>query len=296
MATNVTNEAEVNVITTDEMARVREIDFVNRFSSFSLTKLLQMLGVTRQIPMQEGTTMYVYKTVGTLASGVVPEGEIIPLSQYERTKTAVGEIGLKKWRKATTAEAIMKSGADEAIRQTDDGLLVDVQKGIRTDFFTFINGLSNPTEVEGDTLQAILAQAWGELQVLFENDAVEAVYFLNPLTVADYLGTANITVQTAFGLNYVEDFLGLGTVILTSQVAKDDIVATAKENLIMYFLTMNGDVATSFNLTTDETGYIGIHQSQTDNRAQIETLVMSGIQFLVEYEAGVVKGTIESGE
>ena len=55
--------------------------------------------------MMEGTTLYVYKTTGTLQSGAVPEGEIIPLSQYERTKEAVGEITLKKWRKAATAEA-----------------------------------------------------------------------------------------------------------------------------------------------------------------------------------------------
>ena len=68
--------------------------------------------------------------------------------------------------------------------------------------------------------------------------------------------------------------------------------STAKENLVLYYLTMSGDVAQAFNLTVDETGYIGMHTSQTDNRAQIETLVMSGIQFLVEYADGVVKGTI----
>ena len=34
------------------------------------------------------------------------------------------------------------------------------------------------------------------------------------------------------------------------------------------------------------------HQRQNEERAQIESLVMSGIQFLVEYAAGVVKGTI----
>lgn len=33
------------------------------------------------------------------------------------------------------------------------------------------------------------------------------MYFLNPLDVSEYLATANITTQTAFGMNYIEDFL-----------------------------------------------------------------------------------------
>ena len=298
---NVTNAAETNLIKATNMKKVREVDFVEQFGGNILPKLMEVLGVTRKIPMMEGTTMYVYKTTGTLQSGAVPEGEIIPLSQYVRTKTAVGEITLKKWRKAASAEAIKKSGYDEAVNQTDAKLLKDVQKGIRTDLFTFLatmDGSTAGTPATGATLQAALADAWGQLQVLFEDDTAEAVYFVNPLDIADYLKTAQITVQTAFGMNYVEDFLGLGTVIMTSQITQGTFYATAKENLILYYLTMNGDIARAFDLTADETGYIGIKSGyQNEERAQIESLIMSGIQFLVEYEDGVVVGTIgESGE
>jgi hypothetical protein len=98
-------------------------------------------------------------------------------------------------------------------------------------------------------------------------------------------------------MNYIEDFLGLGTVITSSRITKGTFLATAKENFIMYYLTMNGDVADAFGLTADELGYIGIASGiQNTERAQIESLVMDGIQFLVEYAAGVVKGTISSGE
>ena len=94
-------------------------------------------------------------------------------------------------------------------------------------------------------------------------------------------------------MKYVEDFLGLGTVIISSRVKQGTFVATAKENFIAYYLTMNGDIASAFSLTADETGFIGIKSGyQNEERAQIESLVMSGIQFLVEYAAGVVKGTI----
>lgn len=299
MATNVTNAAETNLIKAAQMKKVREVDFVEQFGGNILPKLTEILGVTRKIPMMEGTTMYVYKTTGTLQSGSVPEGEIIPLSQYERTKTAVGEITLKKWRKAASAEAIKKSGLDEAVTATDAKLLKDVQKGIRTDLFTFlatIDGSTTGTAATGATLQAALADAWGQLQTLFEDDTAESVYFVNPLDVADYLKTAQISVQTAFGMNYVEDFLGLGTVIMSSQVTKGTFYATAKENIILYYLTMNGDIANAFELTADETGYIGIKSGyQNEERAQIESLIMSGIQFLVEYEDGVVVGKI-SGE
>lgn len=294
MANEMYTTAESNLITKSQMSKVREVDFVAQFTHNSLAKLVEVLGVTRKIPMQEGTTMYMYTTSGTLQSGSVSEGAVIPLSQYQRNKTAVGEITLKKWRKATSAEAIMKSGYDEAVRSTDAALLRDVQKTVRTDFFTLINGaIAGETSVAEETLQAALAAAWGQLQVKFEDDTAAPVHFVNPLDIADYLKTANITVQTAFGMNYVEDFLGLGTVIMSSRVTQGTVISTAKENIILYYLTMNGDIAGKFGLTVDDLGYIGIKSDiPTEERAQLETLVMSGIQFFVEYAAGVVKSLV----
>jgi hypothetical protein len=283
-----------NLTVADDMKKIREVDFVQQFTHASLAKLIEVLGVTRKIPMMEGTTMYVYSMDGTLANGAVAEGEVIPLTEIEQTKTAVGNITLNKWRKGVSAEAIKKSGFQTAVNDTDAKLLSLVQKKVRTDLFTFMNGtITGSTTVSGATLQETLANAWGQLQVLFEDDTAQAVYFVNPLDIADYLGKANITTQTAFGMNYVEDFLGLGTVIISSQITQGTVIATAKENFIMYYLTMNGDVAQAFDLTADELGYIGIASGiKNTERAQIESLVMDGIQFLVEYASGVVKGTI----
>lgn len=297
MANEVYKTAETNLITQAQMAKAREIDFVHRFTHGSLAKLVEALGVTRKVPMMEGTTLYVYTTSGTIQSGAVPEGEIIPLSQYQTTKTPVGEITLKKWRKAVSAEAIKKSGLEAAVVDTDAALLKDVQGGIRTQFFGLLNGtITGSVTATGVGLQAALADAWGKLQVAFEDDTAEAVYFLNPADVAKYLGTAQVSMQTAFGMNYIENFLGLGTVILSSRITAGTFVATAKENIIMYYLTMSGDIAQAFDLTADETGFIGIKSGyQNEERAQLESLVMDGIVFLVEYAAGVVKGTITSG-
>ena len=286
--------AETNLTVASDLKKIREVDFVQQFTHSSLAKLIEVLGVTRKIPMMEGTTMYTYTMSGTLEDGAVAEGEVIPLTEIEQTKTAVGEITLKKWRKGVSAEAIKKSGYQTAVVETDAKLLSLVQNGVRSDLFTFLNGtISGSTSVSEATLQEALAAAWGQLQVKFEDDTAQAVYFVNPLDIADYLGAASITVQTAFGMNYIENFLGLGTVIMSSRITQGTFLATAKENIIMYYLTMNGDVAQAFNLTADELGYIGINSGyQNNERAQIESLVMCGIQFLVEYAAGVVKGTI----
>lgn len=294
MSENVTTAAETNLITTAQMSKAREVDFTRRFTGTILRKLMDALGVTRKIPMIDGTTMYYYTTTGTLQDGNVGEGEIIPLSQYQRNKVPIGEITLKKWRKAASAEAILKSGYDEAVRQTDAKLLLDVQTGIRTDFFNYLKAI-DATVVGGSNLQIVLAKTWGNLQVLFENDAIQAVHFLHPLTIADYLGTANITIQTAFGFNYIQDFLGLGTVIMTSQVPQGTVISTAKENLIMYYVPVSSEALSSLGLTSDETGYIGIKSGYpTEERAQVETLILSGIQFLVEYASGVIFGQIDS--
>lgn len=297
--------AETKLITVEQMKKVREVDLTTQFTHNDLNKMFEVLGVTRKIAMMEGTTMYVTTISGTLESGDVDEGNVIPLSQYQHDRKPVGDIKLKKWRKAVSAEAIKKSGYDAAVAETDTKMISDVRKGLRTDLFKFLNGdysdaKINGTavkEIQGKTLQETLAKAWGQLQVLFEDDTAEAVYFVNPLDIADYLATASITTQTVFGMNYVKDFLGLGTVIISSQVTEKTVIATAKQNFIYYYLTMSGDIARAFSLTTDETGYIGIKSGyQNEERAQIESLVMMGGQFLVEYIDGVVKGTINPGE
>lgn len=295
MASNVTTAKETNVIVANDLKRVREQDFIRQFTHRSLAKLTEVLGVTRKIPVMEGTTLYMYKVEGTLQSGAVAEGEIIPLSNYEQTKTAVGAITLNKWRKATTAEAIKKSGLNDAVRETDAQLLRDVQKNLRDTLFGYIDGaISGASTASGADFQKALANAWAQLQIKFEDDSVEPVYFVNPLDVAAYLGNASITTQSAFGMNYIEDFLGLGTVVISSQISQGTFVATAKQNFVMFYLTMNGDLANAFELATDETGYIGISSGNpTKERAQVETLVMDGITIMPEYAAGVVKGVFD---
>jgi hypothetical protein len=277
----------------EDLVRVREVDFVERFSE-NVKKLVEALGITRKIPKTAGTVLKTYKAKGTLESGEVAEGEVIPLSKYETEAIDWGTITLNKWRKGTTAEAIVDRGFDQAVGMTTDRMLKDVQKKIRSDFFTFMK--TGTGKATGANLQAALAQAWGQLQILFEDDDIEAAYMLNPLDVADYLGGATITTQTVFGLTYIEDFLGLGTVILNSSVPKGTIYATAKENIVLYYIPVNGaDLSEVFNFTSDETGYIGIHEEVDYSNLTALDVVVNGMTLFAERLDGVVLATIGEG-
>jgi hypothetical protein len=281
--------AETNTIMQGDVV-TRVADFNIQFVE-GLKKLTEALGITRKIAVQEGATLKQIVVTGTLQNGNVAEGELIPLSKYEAEEVPVGEVKLNKWRKGTTAEAILKGGYDQAVGATTDKMVKDIQKGIRGDLFTFMaTGTGSAT---GTGLQAALANAWGKLAVLFDDDAVESAYFLNPMDVADYLGSAQVTMQTAFGMTYIENFLGLGDVFLNSNVPEGKFYATAKENIVMYYVNVAAsELARAFGLTTDETGYIGINEYPDKDTARVMDLVMSGITFFPERKDGIVVGTI----
>lgn len=288
-ATNVVTPEE-NLIKSADLVWAREQEFTFMFTE-NLRKLMEALNITRKIPKQAGTNLKAYKAVGTLEDGNVEEGKIIPLSKYKTEPITFDEITLKKWRKATSAEAIIEKGYTQAVTMTTDRMLKDVQKGIRTQFFTFLAGGTGAAS--GTTFQETLAQAWGQLQILFEDDDFEAVYFMNPLDVADYLGSANITLQEAFGMTYVRDFLGLGTVIFNGSVPKGKIYATAKDNIVLYYVPVNGaDLNEAFTFTSDELGLIGIHEKPDYDNMTASDTVICGIVLFAERIDGIVVGTI----
>ena len=281
---------ETNLIKKADLARAREIDFVWQFND-GIKKLLEALGVTRKIPKQQGTTLKAYKAVGTLENGAVAEGDLIPLSKYEVVPVTFAEITLKKWRKATSAEAIVERGYDQAHDMTSAALIKDVQKGIKNQFFAFL--ATGTGSASGNDFQAALAQAWAQLQILFEDTDIEAVYFMNQLDVADYLADHSISLETAFGMTYLTNFLGLGTVIFNSNVPKGTIYATAKDNIILYYIPVNGaGLENAFEFTSDETGYIGVHEGAVYNNMTDEDVAISGVVLFAERLDGIVVASI----
>lgn len=285
-----------NTITTEDLsnAQLREIDFVERFQ-YSVAKLIEALGITRKIPKEAGTVLKTYKAVGALEDGNVAEGETIPLSKYTIEPVSYKEITLKKWRKATTAESITRYGFDQAVTKTTDEMLRDVQRGVRADFFGFMQTGTGVSE--GGNLKKVLANATGKLLALFDTDEVASVHFVNPITVYDYLGDQEITTQTAFGMQYVKDFLGYGTLFMNNSVPEGKVLSTVEENLVLYYIAVNGaDLGEAFAFTSDDTGYIGIHETPDYDNLTCKDTVVSGIELFAENLAGVLVGTIAAGE
>ncbi|NBI08240.1 hypothetical protein [Senegalia massiliensis] len=288
--------AETNVIKQVDLAKVQSVDFVNRFGE-NISKLIEALGVTRKLPVQAGMVINRYKSADvTLAGGTVAEGEIIPLSKVKTKPAESIEMTIKKYRKAVTAEAIQKSGYDHAVAETDEALLRELQKGVRTDLFSHITTNAKATVAYEHGLQGAIATAWGQIQTKFEDDAAETLAFVNPIDVAKYQGSANITMQKEFGMNFVKGFLD-AVVITNTSVPKGTIYATAAENIVLAYIPMSAsEVARAFNLTSDETGFIGMTHSPQEDRATIQSLVMSGITLLTEREDGLVKVAITKEE
>lgn len=285
--------ADPKLITTEQLSQIqaREIEFVQMFHE-NIEKLIEVLGITRLIPITANSVLKTYEAVGSLQGGAVAEGETIPLSQYELEERTYKNATLRKYRKATTAEAILSRGYEYAVEKTTDKMLLQTQKEIKSDFFTFLK--SGVGRTHGTTLQAALAQAMGQVKVFFEDyDVVEPIYFLNPLDVADYLSTAQITTQTLFGMTYIQNFLGLGDVLTNSSVTKGTVIATAKGNLLGSYIPVNGpDIGEAFTFTTDETGYIGIHETPDYTNMTASDTVICGIDFFAEYIDGVIVSKI----
>lgn len=285
-------DAEANTTKSSDLAPVISYDHANRLSD-NINTLAAILGVTEMIPMPAGATVNRYKTTVTKGAKQATEGDIVPLTKVEQKPLAPLTLKLNPYRKVTTAQAIQSAGQELALNKTDSVLLNEVRKDIRNDFFDTIATSSASTKAgTAATMQKALAKAWGKLKAYFEDVDATPVFFVNPLDMADYLGDANISVQTEFGFTYVENFMALGTVISTPRVEQGHVFATASENLNGVYVPQSGDVATAFDLTYDESGLVGMTHSRADDRASIQTLVMAGVLFYAEDASGVIEATI----
>ena len=275
-----------------DVAPAISIDLTSRLSE-GIRSLQELLGVNELIPMAGGTTVNIYKSKlkGDLRKQA-ESGGTVPLTEVERTAVSP-TLALDFYRKIVTAQAIQKVGRENAIYDTDRAIIGAIRKAIKGAFFT---ALATGTGVATSkvTLQAQLAQGWAEIHEYYEDIDSSPVHFVNPSDVADYLGSASITTQNAFGFDYVEDFLGLGTVIFSASVDAGTVISTAKENLHCAYVPANGAVGTEFGMTSDESGLVGICHKVNTSMAGIESLLMTGVKFFPEDLAGVFIGEMDA--
>lgn len=280
-----------NLITdADIQTRAHEIDFVSSFSK-NIQALLDILGIIRPIRKQNGSVLKTKKVTGTLENGTVKEGEEIPLSKYTVQEEVFDTIQIEKYRKAVSLEAIAEKGYENAMAETDRQFQTDLQNVVCDRLYEQLNAGS--LTGHETTWQMAIAMAIGKVTKKFQDISktpTGLVVFVNTLDAYRYLGSANITIQTAFGLTYIKDFMGANVVFLTNKVKEKTVVATPLNNIIAYYVDPSDSEFTRAGLsyTTDPTThFIGFHVSGNYERAISDVFAIMGLRIMCEYQDAI---------
>ncbi len=275
----------------------REIDFVTRFGQ-NWDALRNALGVSRPIRKAPGTQLVAYTADVTLEDGDVDPGEVIPYSKATITAAAKSDVTIEKYAKAVPLEDISTYGAAIAIEKSDDAFLTKLQNVVLGKWFTFL--ATGTLTATVSTWQAALAKAQGLVLNKFatiQRDVTEVVGFANILDAYDYLGSASITVQTAHGLTYIENFMGYKTLFLlpSAYVASGKVYATPVENIDLYYIDpADSEFARAgLNYTVQgETNLLGFHVQGNYSTAVGESYAIMGMALWAEYLDGIAKVTV----
>ena len=278
----------------------REVDFVERFND-NWDALRNILGIMRPIRKAPGTQLVSYTDDVTLEDGNVEAGHVIPYSKSIITAIKKDDLKIQKYAKAVPIEDVNKYGATIAVEKSDDAFLTKLQNVVLSKFYTFLN--TGSLEGESTTWQGALAKAQGEVLNKFatmQKDVTAVVGFANILDAYDYLGAADITVQTQFGLTYIKDFLGYSTLFLLpeTQIARGTVIATPVENIDLYYIDPSDSDFARLGLqytTQGETNLIGFHAQGNYSTAVGESYALMGMALWAEYLDGIAKITFGAG-
>lgn len=278
----------------------REMDFVTRFGD-NWEALRNILGIMRPIRKTPGTSLVSYTAEIALESGAVEPGEVIPYSKTTITQAAKADLTIEKYAKAVPIEDVNKYGAEIAVEKSDDAFLTKLQNIVLAKFYTFLK--TGTLTKTATTWQGALAKAQGEVLNKFatiQKDVTEVVGFANILDAYDYLGAADITVQNAFGLTYIKDFMGYSTLFLlpAAQIERGTVIATPVENIDLYYIDPGDSefARLGLNYTTQgETNLIGFHAQGNYSTAVGESYALMGMALWAEYLDGIAKITVSAG-
>lgn len=277
----------------------REIDFVTRFGN-NWEALIEIMGIMRPIKKQPGAVLKSKYATVVLQPGSVAEGDVIPFSQATVAEKTYAEMSLEKYAKSVSAEAIKDHGYDVAVGLTDDQFLYELQSNVMGRFYTYLN-TGALTNVQ-TSFQAGLALAKGLVTNKFKKmhkTCTEIVGFVNTIDVYKYLGSANITIQTAFGFEYIKNFMGYNTIFLLSddEIASGTIIATPVENIVLYYVDPSASdfARAGLNYTVaGETPLIGFHTEGDYTRAVSNCFALMGLTMFAEYLDGIAVVTVEA--
>ena len=279
--------------------QAREKDFVSRFSK-DWEELRNVLGISREIKKESGTVLTSYKTSITLASGKVDPGNVIPYSKAKIQEVTHADLTIDKYAKAITIEEVDKYGVAVAIEKSDDAFLDELQGVVLDDFYGVI---TDNEEAMGDTyptFQMAVAMGIGLVKDKFKKmrkKSTNIAVFVNTLDLYAYLGDTPITLQTAFGMEYVKNFLGASTMFVTSEIPQGKVIAIPVDNIVAYFIDPSSSDFAKLGLvyTVDgDTNLIGFHAGGNYSTAVGESYAIMGLKLWLEYADGVAINTIDA--
>lgn len=266
--------------------KAREIDFVTSFGK-NIQALLDVLGIARMIRKENGSALKTKEVAGELKSGDIGEGEEIPYSQYKVTEKVFDTIKIEKYRKGVSLEAIAEKGYDIAVNDTDEEFKSDLQNKVSDKFYKQLKaGSLTGSET---TWQMAIAMSIGKVKDKFKKmkrTATGVAVWVNTLDVYKYLGAADITLQTAFGFEYMKNFLGADVVFISSEIPEGVVIATPLNNIVAYYVDPGDSefVKAGLSYTTDPTtGFIGFHAQGTYERAISDLFAIMGLRLFCEY-------------
>jgi hypothetical protein len=252
----------------------------------------------RPIRKAPGTKLKSKKATVVLQSGTVGEGEDIPYSKVTVEEVDYADLTIEKYAKAVSIEAIKDHGYDVAVAMTDDEFLYELQNEVTERFYAYLNTGSLTTTEKN--FQRALAMAKGNVINKFKQmhkSVTRVVGFVNVLDLYDYLGDAPITVQNAFGFQYIKNFMGYDTIILLSdaEIARGKVIATPVENIALYYVSPSDSDFARAGLvyrTAGETSLIGFHTQGNYNTAVSESFAIMGMTLFAEYLDGIAVVTV----
>lgn len=270
----------------------REIDFVSRFGA-NWDALRNILGIMRPIRKAPGSQLISYTADVTLEDGNVGPGKVIPYSKATIVQSAKADLTIEKYAKAVPIEDVSKYGAEIAVEKSDDAFLTKLQNVVLGRFYTFLN--TGTLTGAGNNWQDALAKAHGLVLNKFatmQKEVTKVVGFANILDAFDYLGAADVTIQTEFGLSYIKNFLGYDTLFLLPavQVGRGDVIATPVENIDLYYIDPGDSEFAKLGLqytTQGETNLIGFHAQGNYSTAVGESYALMGMALWAEYLDGI---------
>ena len=292
VTTNTTTSAQITT-------HIKELDFISRFEQ-NWKSLQEILGIMRPIRKQPGTKLVASKAEITLQSGVVAEGDEVPLSQATVTPVAYEDIDIEKFRKRVTAEAVLKYGAANAVQKTDDAFITELTNTVLDRFYAFAQ--TGTLKESYETFQMAVSMAVTLVKDKFKKlrlGYTNIVVFANTLDVGRYLGTADISMQTRNGIEYFKDFLGASTVIVSSEIPEGTVIAIPADNIILYYVDPSdsqlGELGLNYTTGNGATNLIGVHKEGVYGRVSGDTHALMGIKLFAEYIDGIAVVTFGAG-